>query len=154
MECELRLPFFLWFRLVWKLRQRGGGVRESGAFLLGPRSGGQVSDFICYDDLDPRSLDTGIIRFDGAGFVALWNYCGKRKLKVVGDVHTHPSTGTRQSEADRTHPMVAQSGHLALILPSYAQHLWFGPTGAGFYRYLGDGRWKTLPVQSLKITLF
>ncbi len=153
-EFELRIPFFVWFCLVWKLHQRGGGVRESGAFLLGPRTGGRVSAFICYDDLDPHSLDTGIIRFDGAGFIPLWNYCRQRNLKVVADIHTHPSTRISQSEADRTHPMVAQSGHLALILPSYAQQSWFGPNGAGFYRYLGDGRWETLPAASLKLTLF
>lgn len=154
MVPDLRISWLTWLRLVWRLRQRGRGVRESGAFLLGPKDGGRVSEFVCYDDLDPNSLDTGIIRFDGSGYVPLWNYCSKRNLKVVADVHTHPGVWTDQSEADRNHPMVAQCGHLALILPNYSQHSWFGLKGAGFYRYLGDGHWETLSTRAFGITLF
>lgn len=154
MAPKLRIPVVAWLRLVWQLRKRGHGRRESGAFLLGPSSGGVISGFICYDDLDPRCLDTGIIRFDGRGYVPLWTHCSERKLKVVADVHTHPEGWTGQSEADRTHPMVAQVGHLALILPHFAQDSWFGPKGAGFFRYLGEERWETLPIQSLKLSIF
>ena len=141
----------MWLRLVRQLRLRGQGVRESGAFLLGSARGGPVRGFICYDDLDPHCLDSGIIRFDGRGFVPLWKHCSEKKLKVLADVHTHPSGWTGQSEADRTHPMIAQAGHLALILPHYATKSWFGPQGAGFYRYLGNERWETLQRQSLKL---
>ena len=74
-ESDLRIARMTWLSLVWQLRRRGGGGRESGAFLLGPRMGGRVSSFVCYDDLDPRSLDTGIIRFDGRGYVPLWKRC-------------------------------------------------------------------------------
>ena len=151
-ESDLRIARMTWLSLVWQLRRRGGGGRESGAFLLGPRMGGRVSSFVCYDDLDPRSLDTGIIRFDGRGYVPLWKRCRELSLKVVADVHTHPNSWTNQSEADRAHPMVAQAGHLALILPHYSQHSWFGPKGAGFFRYLGDGHWESLPIKRLKIT--
>ena len=154
MATELSISRLMWLRLSWRLRQRGGGERESGAFLLGPKSGGRVTGFICYDDLDPRCLDTGIIRFDGRGYVSLWKACAERKLKVVADVHTHPGDWTEQSEADRTHPMIAQLGHLALILPNFAQHSLFGPNGAGFFRYRGDGRWETMPPSSLRLTLF
>lgn len=150
---NLRISVFLWLKLVWKLRKRGKGVRESGAFLLGPASGGRVREFICYDDLDLHCLDSGIIRFDGRGFVPLWKYCSDRKLKVLADVHTHPSAWTGQSEADRTHPMVAQVGHLALILPNFAMKAW-STKGAGVYRYLGKEQWETLPTQSLKVQLF
>lgn len=151
---ELSISWVLWLRLVWQLRRRGGGRRESGAFLLGRSSERVIRSFICYDDLDPHCLDTGIIRFDGRGFVPLWKLCAERKMKVLGDVHTHPDRWTGQSEADRTHPMVAQVGHRALILPHYAQHLWLGPKGAGFFRYLGNGRWETLPIAELKIFAF
>lgn len=153
-ESNLRISRMTWLRLVWQLRSRGGGRRESGAFLLGPLTGGSVSSFVCYDDLDPRSLDTGIIRFDGRGYVPLWKRCGELNLKVVADVHTHPNSWTDQSRADRTHPMVAQAGHLALILPHYSQCSWFCPKGVGFFRYLGDGDWETLPIERLKITPF
>ncbi len=154
MASELRIPWILWLRLIWQLRKRGEGRRESGAFLLGPGCRGRVSDFLCYDDLDSRCLDRGIIRFDGRGYVPLWKYCSDHKLKVIADVHTHPSTWTAQSEADRSHPMVAQSGHTALILPCYARRSWFGPKGAGLFRYLGGGHWETLSTSSLHLSLF
>lgn len=154
MAPELEISRALWLRLVWQLRRRGGGKRESGAFLLGPTEGGRISSFICYDDLDPRCLHTGIIRFDGSGYVPLWKRCAERRLKVVADVHTHPTSWTGQSTADEAHPMVAQSGHLALILPSYAQRSWSGLKGAGFYRYLGQGGWETLSTAALKLTIF
>lgn len=35
----LHLPVLLWRRLMLALRAKGGGVRESGAFLLGQRVG-------------------------------------------------------------------------------------------------------------------
>jgi len=154
MASELQISWITWLRLIWNLRNRGSGVRESGAFLLGPKGGGKISSFICYDDLDSKCLDSGIIRFDGSGYVPLWKQCGSRNLKVLADVHTHPSAWTDQSEADRNHPMVAQTGHLAIILPHYSECSWFGPKGAGFYRYLGNRRWATLPVKNLKITIF
>lgn len=151
---KLRMPIFLWLRLVWQLRRRGGGCRESGAFLLGPSSAGVVCSFVCYDDLDPHCLDTGIIRLDGKAYVPLWKLCAERKIKVLMDVHTHPSRWTGQSETDRTHPMVAQVGHLALILPHYGQHSWLGPDGGGFFRYLGSERWETIPVAAIQFSFF
>ncbi len=154
LESNLKISRLTWLRLVWQLRRRGGGHRESGAFLLGPRAGGMVTSFVCYDDLDPRSLDSGIIRFDGSGYVHLWKMCSERKLKVVADIHTHPGKWTDQSDADINHPMVAQKGHLALILPDYAQHSWSGSRGAGFFRYHGDGDWETLTLESMNLTLF
>jgi len=100
-------------------------------------------DFVLYDDLDPRSLDTGIIRFDGRHFGVLWDICKQRGLTVVADVHTHPG-GSRQSESDQAHPMIVRAGHLALIIPRFA-----GPpvhrVEIGLYRYLGARCWETIP---------
>jgi len=58
---NLRIPWFVWWPLIRELKRRGGGRRESGAFLLGSSGTQQVTHFICYDDLDPTTLDTGII---------------------------------------------------------------------------------------------
>jgi len=57
----------LWRQGLTELKQRGGGKRESGAFLLGKRNGEQraITGFTFYDDLDPHCLDTGIVVFDG-----------------------------------------------------------------------------------------
>jgi proteasome lid subunit RPN8/RPN11 len=152
MDPKLRIPFFIWVQLIWQLGKRGAGSRESGAFLLSRKSKSTVCNFICYDDLDPHSLESGIIRFDGRGYVPLWKLCSEQRLRVIGDVHTHPCDWTRQSEADRANPMIAQAGHLALILPHFARRSWFGPNGAGLFHYLGEGRWETLSIRSLNFT--
>ena len=91
----VKTPLLLWRRLYRELRRRSEGCRESGAFLLGRDS--KVSAFICYDDLDPTALDTGIVRLKGEAFVLLWKYCAEHQLRVIGDVHTHPTGCTAQS---------------------------------------------------------
>jgi len=150
---RLRIPWLLWWRLVRELKRRGGGRRESGAFLLGGNGTRKVTHFICYDDLDPSALDTGIIVFHGEGFVPLWEFCRARKMRVLADVHTHASEWTGQSDSDRTHPMIAQSGHIALILPHLSQHRWQSLTGVGIHEYCGDHRWTTWGPQSSKVRL-
>jgi hypothetical protein len=144
---ELSCSWFVWRRLLASLRQRGNGrTRESGAFLLGRRRDGsaRIVDFVLYDDLDPKCLDTGIVRFDGRYFGKLWDLCKARDLTVVADVHVHPGN-SRQSDSDRAHPMVARAGHVALILPHFAAlPLW--RSEIGIYRYLGAKRWDVVPA--------
>src|SRR5258708_39717022 len=127
-EHRLSCSSRLWRALLHELARRGGGHRESGAFLLGKRLGGRrvVRSFICYDDLDPHCLDSGIVVFDGAGYGPLWQHCRKTRQEVVADVHTHGGSA-RQSSADRDHPMIAIPGHVALIVPRFAHP----PTSAG-----------------------
>ena len=82
-QHEISCSWFLWQRLCARLRERGrNATRESGAFLLGYRTNGRarVTDFILYDDLDPRTLDTGIVHFDGRYFGALWDICKQRSI--------------------------------------------------------------------------
>jgi proteasome lid subunit RPN8/RPN11 len=135
----------LWCEGVGELRRRGRGERESGAFLLGHRTavGGRtrrcVARFVYYDDLDPHCLETGIVVFDGAGYGPLWALCRESGLTVVADVHTHPGVA-RQSDADRRHPMIAKAGHVAVIVPDYAQRETRGPQ-IGVYEYEGAHRW-------------
>lgn len=144
---ELSCSWLLWRRLIRRLRERGrNATRESGAFLLGFEIEGgpaRITDFVLYDDLDPKSLDTGIIRFDGKHFGKLWAMCREHGLTVVADVHVHPA-GSGQSASDRAHPMVSQAGHLALILPDFARPP-IPRHDVGIYRYLGSGQWHTVP---------
>src|SRR5947207_10523579 len=114
MRTNLRISLLLWRKLMEQLRRRGGGVRESGAFLLGNLGGCKVKRFIPYDDLDRTALVTGIISFQGIGFVPLWNYCRQHKLQVLADVHTHEGKWTGQSGTDQTNPMIETPGHIAL----------------------------------------
>ncbi len=141
---HLTCPPALWRRLLRGLRARGQGVRESGAFLLGTRKDGliEIVDFILYDDLDPHVLDTGIIRFDGRYFGALWERCRETQLDVVADVHTHPGAAY-QSPSDQAHPMIACAGHIALIIPNFAIPP-LRSSEIGIYRYLGNKNWEQL----------
>lgn len=142
---ELSCSWFLWRRLLARLRERGRSrSRESGAFLLGLREDGRarIVDFVLYDDLDLHCLDSGIVRFDGRFFSELWAVCKARGLSVVADVHVHPG-GSGQSDSDRAHPMISRAGHIALILPRFA----VAPQprrDIGIYRYEGAKRWKTV----------
>lgn len=144
---ELSCSWLVWRRLAARLRQRGRKEsRESGAFLLGFQNPGQparIVDFVLYEDLDPHSLDTGIIRFDGGRFGKLWAIRRRRRLKVVADVHVHPG-GSGESASDKAHPMITQADHLALILPDFGR-LPMSREEIGIYRYLGDQAWRTVP---------
>jgi len=133
--------------LVSELARRGGGRRESGAFLLARRGqpvvGGfrQVDAFALYDDLDPDCL-VGSIEMHPIGFSRLNALCRERGLEVVGDAHTHPWAHVRQSDIDSSNPMAAIPGHIALIIPRYAQG---SPSlrELGAHEFLGKGRWKS-----------
>jgi proteasome lid subunit RPN8/RPN11 len=133
----------LWKSLILELRARGNKRNESGAFLLGPPEQNEITGFICYDELDPHCYETKIIRFSGNSYRPLWEYCRQHNLTVLADVHTHPFKGTIQSGLDREHPMIVERGHLALIVPYFAQRNIRSFNGIGFYEYLGDFQWKT-----------
>lgn len=144
-EHQVAIGKSLWKNLQRELAERGSGTRESGAFLLGRinRPGRRIVErFIPYDDIDPHCLDTGIIDFNGACFEKLFDICRASGLKVVADVHTHPGE-PYQSRSDRDNPMIAREGHIAFIVPNFAQNL-AEVHEIGLYRYLGNRRWENL----------
>jgi proteasome lid subunit RPN8/RPN11 len=143
---ELACSWLLWGRLCSALRQRGRArTRESGAFLLGrlePDGRRHITDYVLYDDLDPRCLDSGIVRFDGRHFGSLWAHCKARGLAVVADIHVHPGSAD-QSDSDRMHPMISQRGHIALILPNFAEPP-LARAQVGIYVYQGAKQWTVI----------
>lgn len=138
---RLRFEAILWEKLIGKLRERGGGMRESGAFVLGTGNGAErvAKRIVSYDDLDPDCLNEGYVHFDGRYYGRLWELCAESSLSVVADVHTHPY-GAGQSDSDKTHPMVSIAGHIALIVPNYAQNA-IEASDVGVYVYRGRHRW-------------
>jgi len=143
-EHRLSFPAPLWRALLDELRRRGQGRAESGAFLLGHTSGKRrhVEAVAYYDDLDPDSLKTGIVVFDGRGYGPLWALCRETGRSVVADIHTHGGVA-RQSSLDRDNPMIATAGHVAIIVPSFAQGR-VQVTDLGVYEYEGAHRWRDL----------
>jgi len=150
---QIKISALTWYRLMRALRIRGNGVRESGAFLLGRQGTSKITDFICYDALDPHCLDTGIIQFDGSGYVPLWEHCERQSLQVLADTHTHPGSWTGQSELDQTNPMIVTKGHIALIIPTYAQNRMQGLKGVGIYEYLGAHKWRMWDPKDHAVTI-
>jgi hypothetical protein len=130
-----------WRQIVGELERRGCRRHESGAFLLGREASGtrEVMDAIYYDDLDADAYRSGVCVLHGDAFAKLWAECRKRQLTVVADVHTHKGTA-HQSSSDKANPMVARSGHIAIIVPEFAA--WPIAVGRlGLYEYRGQHEW-------------
>ncbi len=143
-DGAIRIPRLIWLRLVAELRHRGKGRRESGAFLLGSTTGdSRVEAFVCYDDLDPLALSGGMVAFHARGFTALWEICSSRGLKVLADVHTHPTGDVRQSFVDRDYPMIPVRGHVALIVPRYGRTSKWSLDGVGIHVFRGQSQWDS-----------
>ena len=140
-------PDLICDRAVWEAgvaelaRRTLGGRRESGAFLLGERgSPSRIERFVCYDEIDPAALDTGIVLIDGRKLGDLWKICREHQLDVVADVHVHPGS-YRQSPSDKANPIIAERNHIALILPDFAKGSNL-PGSIGVHRYLGNRQWR------------
>jgi proteasome lid subunit RPN8/RPN11 len=138
---RLRCKPGLWRELLAELCKRGEGCHEAGAFLLGPEGSGrrEVTGVVYYDDLEPEAYSSGVCILHAPAFSKLWAMCREHGLTVVADVHTHPA-GAGQSRADRMNPMVAQAGHIAIIVPNFAA----APVATamlGIYEYRGQHTW-------------
>lgn len=140
-EHRITCPRRVWRLMMRELDRRGERVHEAGAFLLGRIRGErrEVTEVIFYDDLDPQAYASGVCVLNAPSFAQLWSLCRERQITVVGDVHTHGGYAA-QSEADRTNPMVARVGHVAIIVPNFA----VAPIPwdqLGIYQYRGEHQW-------------
>lgn len=131
----------VWADLISDLKRRGKHHRESGAFLLAQTADDDniVRTWLPYDVLAPESLNYAYVRLEPVAFSRLWAFCSKHQMKVIADVHTHPKEPV-QSLSDRSHPMIALNGHIAIIVPNFAQNF-PRPFDCSFNVYLGNNRW-------------
>ena len=140
---RLRCTRGRWRAGVTELARRTlGGRRESGAYLLGvelPGGGKRILEFVYYDDIDPQALEAGIVTIRQTALPRLWAHCRARGYGVVADIHVHPGS-CQQSSSDQANPVMPRAGHLAMILPDFAQGR-TEPGGIGLYEFLGAGRW-------------
>lgn len=140
-QPELRCDANTWSAGIDELRRRSEGICESGAFLLGRKTKQRViEEFVFYDDVDPNSLSSGIVIIDGRSLGSLWKHCRDTGRRVVADVHVHPA-GFGQSQTDQQNPIIAEIGHIAMIIPDYAARARM-PGGIGIYEYRGARSWK------------
>lgn len=141
----INLPVLLWANVVRDLRRRGGGVRESGAFLLGRLNSDnpRVTSYLCYDDVDPNAYQLGAIAFHASGCAALWQYCREHQVQLLIDVHTHAGRDVRQSHIDIRNPTLPIVGHTAMIVPYFANTSWWSLKQIGVYEYCGGFNWRT-----------
>lgn len=142
-DALLRFSRKDWTSLIQELGRRGGGKRESGAFLLGHQLNDRrmVTRVVYLDDLDARCLQ-GNIHIDGKAYSKLWDLCEGQNLRVIGDVHTHIGEWVGQSRVDASNPMIAQDGHVALIVPRFAMKT-VRPSEVGVHVYLGERGWTS-----------
>ena len=140
---RLRCARRVWNSGVEELARRTqDGRQESGAFLLGvdlPGGGQQILEFVFYDDIDPRALESGVVVIRQTALPRLWAHCRERGYGVVADVHVHPHD-FGQSHSDRANPVMPRAGHIAMILPHFACGRPV-PGGIGIYEFLGAGKW-------------
>lgn len=130
--------------MIEELGRRGlNGHREAGAFLLGARGSGdrRVKRVVYFDDLDSDCL-VGNIHIRASGFSRLWDLCESETLQVIADVHTHPGITVSQSDTDRDNPMIALTGHIAIIVPCYGTQL-VEAHQVGVHEYRGECGWKS-----------
>jgi proteasome lid subunit RPN8/RPN11 len=141
-KWQLKFPRGIWLSCMEQLNRRGRGLHESGCFVLGTIAGEKrlATRCVYYDELDPAAYKSGVCMLDGNSFQKLWELCRAEGLSVVADIHTHERAAF-QSEADRRNPMIARVGHIALIVPEFAEGaIWRHKLG--LFRYLGDHRWS------------
>ncbi len=135
----MAVSLIIWVSLIFGLRKRSRGIRESGAFFLSRPGSSKITKIAFYDKFDPTVSDSGIIQFKGA--VKLFPFLEKRNYRVVADIHTHPDSNTDQSYSDKTHPMMRLKGHIAIIAPHYARWIFTMPSHCSVYEYLGNYEW-------------
>lgn len=141
----LEVPHSLFQVLIVDLAESGRGVKESGAFLLGRQDGSRrfVTSYLMYDKVAPQSSSRhDYVAFTAEEMARAWEHCYATGLQVVADVHTHPF-GPAQSTSDRAHPIVSVAGHVALIVPTFAQGS-PQPRNLGVHLFGGAGRWRSM----------
>lgn len=88
--------------------------------------------------------------FDASRMEEVWRICERRNTSVVADIHTHPGWSFRQSQIDQDNPMIPERGHLALIVPNFADRDYM-PGDIGIHEYQGRDGWADLSSLGKKV---
>ena len=154
---ELSVSWFTWRRLLSSSfgarPKRKTRKRRVSPWHAAARTRARVVDFVLYDDLDPRCLDSGIVHFDGRYFGALWDICKRARADGRGRrayaPRRPPAKRLRPSSPDDRQGRPHRSDHSTLRdVPPQRQRSAFIVTkvqgGGKRYRRAGDGDSFTL----------
>jgi len=139
---RLEVPNSLWLQTWRLLSQMGQGESESACVWGGTLRHGRL----CVVKAYPIGAAHGAIRgcqshrMSTQGVAELLAELRKDGLRIVADVHTHPSSWVGLSEVDKAHPIEFRRGLICIVLPDYATT---PPSleSIGLHIYLGEGRW-------------
>ena len=120
---ELSCSWWLWRRLLAKLRERGRGaarraVRFCSAARMPPAAGASSISRSTTMSIRTRSTPASSI-----STVATSASCGISAAPArspSSPMSTPIPAASGQSDSDRAHPIIARAGHLALIVPNFA----------------------------------
>jgi proteasome lid subunit RPN8/RPN11 len=141
-DHKLEISGLIWKQLISDLARTGRGIKESGAFLLGSMAPNRtVTEYLLYSDIAPDSQHVNYVLLRGRHMAKVWDICEQKGLRVVADIHTHPGVPI-QSTSDRENPIVSIKGHIALIVPNFAQGVVL-PSSLGFHEFQGQGVWHS-----------
>lgn len=72
--------------------------------------------------------------------INVWLY--KKKLKLLGQIHSHPQDAYH-SDADDAFPIMSTQGGLSIVVPDFAKHP-LNPLEWAYYRLSKSGDWLEL----------
>jgi hypothetical protein len=132
------------------LKKAGNKSYEAVALFAGKIEDDKafISDVICPLQESSRTQFGLMYTVDGAELhrINMWLY--KNKLKLIAQIHSHP-TEAYHSETDDEFPIVTTLGGLSIVVPHFAQdpinHLdW------AYYRLFAETSWKELKHKEIK----
>lgn len=143
----------LWGETWLGLKRLSAGVRESAAAWGGRRDGDvwRAERVVLLEGLGVHAGELFHRALPDAT-AALFQELRAHGLRLVADVHTHPSTWVGLSETDMAHPLEYRVGLLALVLPEFAR---FAPEleTIGAHLYEGDGHWREVSPTDAVVVL-
>lgn len=150
MSRRLEVPDQLWKDTWLGLAERGDARREAACVWAGTRSEQveRAEAVIFLDDL-PGVVGRPYQHRTSRSAVSLMLATVRRMgLRIVGDLHTHPSSWVDMSIVDRAHPIEFRVGLIAIVIPHFAA-LPVDIASVGVHEYAGDGEWTTLEASDV-----
>jgi hypothetical protein len=132
------------------MKKVGLSSLEAVALFAGEIKGSQaiIKAVICPLQESLRTEDGLLYTVGGEELHKINIWLHKNKLKLIAQIHSHP-TIAYHSETDDKYPIMSTIGGLSIVVPNFAQdslnHLEWA-----YYRLSQDGIWKELDEKEIK----